>query len=104
MASNRERRIFMKRTAVVVYGVVSYVLFLAVFLYAVGFIGNFGVPASLDAPSSAPLGRAVVIDCGLLALFAIQHSVMARPFFKQMLTRLIPRSAERSTYVLASSL
>lgn len=86
------------------YGVASYVVFLATFIYAIGFIGNFGVPTSLDAPPTAPLTSALLTDCGLLALFAVQHSVMARPAFKRLITRIIPGSAERSTYVLASSL
>jgi protein-S-isoprenylcysteine O-methyltransferase Ste14 len=94
----------MSRIAIFVYGVASYIVFLASFLYAVGFIGNFGVPKSLDSPADTPLQTAILIDLGLLSVFALQHSVMARPAFKRMITRLIPAAAERSTYVLASSL
>jgi protein-S-isoprenylcysteine O-methyltransferase Ste14 len=92
------------RSVVFAYGAVAYVLFLAVFLYAVGFIGNFGVPKKLDSPPSAPWEVAVLTDLGLLSLFALQHSIMARSFFKRFITRFIPVAAERSTYVLASSL
>jgi protein-S-isoprenylcysteine O-methyltransferase Ste14 len=94
----------MKKMAVFVYGVGSYIAFLATFVYAVAFIGDFAVPKSLDGPTSPVFATALLIDCGLLALFAVQHSLMARPAFKRMITRVIPQSAERSTYVLASSL
>lgn len=93
-----------QRAAVFLYGLAAYVLFLATFLYAIGFIGNVVVPKSLDARPSVPWGTALLTDLGLLALFAIQHSVMARKSFKRLITRIIPGSAERSTYVLASSL
>src|SRR5437868_2258400 len=94
----------MKRTFIFLYGVTSYLVFFATFLYAVGFIGNVGVPKTLDSPRDGGLGVALAIDLGLLALFAVQHSVMARPAFKRWWTRLIPAAAERSTYVLFSSL
>jgi methanethiol S-methyltransferase len=93
-----------KRIAIFLYGAISYVVFLATFLYAIGFIGNFGVPTSLDGTPSRGFGASLAINLGLLGLFAIQHSVMARPAFKQWFTRVVPESAERSTYVLASSL
>src|SRR5262245_64906350 len=86
-----------------VYGCASYVIFLATFIYAVGFIGNLGTPTSLDGPAQGPLWRALAVDLGLLALFAVQHSVMARPWFKKRWTRIVPQPVERSTYVLLSS-
>lgn len=91
-------------TAGFLYGMVSYGLFLGVFLYAIGFIGGFLTPTMLDGESDAPLPQALMIDLSLLGLFAIQHSVMARPAFKRWWTRFIPESIERSTYVLMSSL
>ena len=95
----------LKRVAFFTYGCVAYLGFLGTFLYAVGFIGNFGIPTTtLDDPATGPLGQALAIDVGLLALFALQHSVMARPWFKEHWTRIIPRELERSTYVLFSSL
>ncbi|MCG3200644.1 MAG: hypothetical protein NFCOHLIN_00504 [Gammaproteobacteria bacterium] len=94
----------MRKTALLLYGVASYVVFLATFLYLIGFIGNLWVPKSIDAVPTMGLAPALAIDLALLALFAVQHSVMARGFFKRWLTRHIPEAAERSTYVLASSL
>ena len=94
----------MKRVTVFVYGVLCYLAFFGTFLYAVGFIGGFAVPTTLDGKPTMPPLQAVAIDLGLLALFAVQHSVMARPWFKRMWTRIVPEPAERSTYVLFSSL
>jgi protein-S-isoprenylcysteine O-methyltransferase Ste14 len=93
-----------KRISIFLYGVASYAVFLATNLYAVGFIGNFGVPATLDGTPAISTGTALLVDMILLSVFALQHSVMARPIFKRWLTRHIPESAERSTYVLLSSL
>jgi methanethiol S-methyltransferase len=93
----------LKRVSVFLYGVLCYAVFLATFLYAVGFVCNLFVPRSMDGPPTAALATGLVIDLALLLLFAAQHSVMARPAFKAWWTRFIPEPAERSTYVLASS-
>jgi protein-S-isoprenylcysteine O-methyltransferase Ste14 len=93
-----------ERIAVFVYGVAAYLVFLATFVYAVGFIGNFGVPKTLDGPGATSWKTALLTNLGLLSLFALQHSIMARTPFKRLITSVIPVSAERSTYVLASSL
>lgn len=92
-----------KRIAAFVYGSASYALFLATFLYAVGLIGDIAVPKSMDSGPRGPLGEALLVDALLLAAFALQHSVMARPAFKRLWTRIVPEPIERSTYVLASS-
>ena len=93
-----------KRLVVFAYGLVSYMVFFMTFLYAVGFIGNLYVPKSMDSAPRISFFPALVIDALLLLTFAIQHSVMARPAFKEMLTRFIPAAAVRSTNVLCSSL
>ena len=91
------------RVLALVYGVVSYVFFLVVFVYAIGFVGNIGVPRGIDGAATAPFAAALAIDLLLLAIFAVQHSVMARPAFKRAWTRIIPPVVERSTFVLAAS-
>src|SRR5262249_2295926 len=90
----------MKRITIFIYGVVSYAVFFGTFCYSAGFLVNFGVPKSIDSPAAASIGEALAVNLGLLALFAVQHSVMARPGFKRWWTRIIPQPAERSTYVL----
>lgn len=92
----------MKRSAFFAYGVACHLLFLAVFMYMVGFVGNLAVPKSIDTPTSTPLAWAVVVNLLLVVGFGLQHSVMARPAFKRIWTRFVPRPIERSTYVLIS--
>src|SRR5689334_23856937 len=93
----------MKRYLTVAYGVAAYLLFLAVFLYLVAFLGNFWVPRTVDHGLSAPIGEAVLVNMVLVGLFGLQHSVMARPGFKAWWTRVVPSSIERSTYVMLSN-
>ncbi|MCE4557075.1 methanethiol S-methyltransferase [Pelomonas cellulosilytica] len=87
------------------YALAAYLFFLGTLAYAVGFVGNFAVlPQTIDSEGmNAPLWQAIAIDVGLLAVFAIQHSVMARRSFKRMWTRLVPPALERATFVLAAS-
>ena len=94
----------MRRIIVFIYGVTCYLMFLGTFLYAIGFVGNALVPKSLDSAPAAPFGQALLVNIALLYLFALQHSLMARPAFKQWWTKFVPPPVERSTYVLFSSL
>lgn len=94
----------MNRVACFVYGAASYALFLAVFLYTIGFVGNLVVPKTIDSGATGPVGLAVLVNLLLIALFGVQHSVMARPGFKTWWTKLVPVAIERSTYVLFSNI
>jgi protein-S-isoprenylcysteine O-methyltransferase Ste14 len=94
----------MKRTVAFGYGVACYGVFLFAFLYAIGFLSNLFVPKGIDTDAGAITLTAVLIDFGLVGLFGLQHSIMARPRFKATWIKVIPSSVERSTYVLATSL
>ena len=94
----------MSRFLVPLYGALSYVVFLASFLYAIAWLGNFLVPKTIDSGPASPLIEAIVVNLLLLTAFALQHSVMARPAFKRWWTRFVPQPAERATFVLFASL
>ena len=94
----------MKRLLFFAYGLTSYLIFAGTFLYAIAFVGDFGVPARLDGPLETSLSTALGIDCVLLTVFALQHSIMARRWFKERWTKIVPTAIERSTYVLCASL
>jgi protein-S-isoprenylcysteine O-methyltransferase Ste14 len=93
----------LKRLMFFLYGLTCYVIFLGTFLYAIAFVGGFFVPRQLDGPLETSVPAAVAIDCVLLTIFAVQHSVMARKWFKERWTQIIPWAVERSTYVLCAS-
>jgi protein-S-isoprenylcysteine O-methyltransferase Ste14 len=93
----------MGRVLALAYAIASYLVFFVTFLYAVGFVGGFVTPTSVDAGPAGSVGTAVLVDLVLLGLFGLQHSIMARPGFKRRWTRIVPRPVERATFVLLAS-
>ncbi|QNN24167.1 isoprenylcysteine carboxylmethyltransferase family protein [Planctomycetales bacterium ZRK34] len=93
----------MQRMLIFIYGLLAYLLFFATILYAIGFVENYATPTSLDTGEAGPLGIALAVNIGILLLFAVQHTIMARPAFKAWWTRIIPEAAERSTFVVLAS-
>jgi len=94
----------MKKALILLYGASAYAVFFGLFLYLIGFLGNLIVPVSIDVGPEAPLGTALLVNTALIIVFGLQHSVMARPAFKRVWTKVVPESMERSTYVHASNL
>jgi len=94
----------MSRLIALVYGIACYAFFFVTFLYTIAFVENFPVPRTIDSGPHVPMTEALIVNMLLMALFAIQHSVMARPQFKAWWTQFVPKSVERSTYVLFATL
>jgi len=94
----------MGRIVTFIYGLVAYAFFLVTFLYAIGFVTGLVVPKTIDGGTVVPVAEALIVNLALLSLFAVQHSVMARPAFKRWWTKIIPPAAERPTYVLLATL
>lgn len=94
----------MNRYLQLALGIAAYLLFFATFLYLIGFVGGIVVPRTVDNGPAVPVALAALIDVALIALFGVQHSVMARPGFKAAWTRIVPPALERSAYVVAASL
>jgi protein-S-isoprenylcysteine O-methyltransferase Ste14 len=91
------------RTTALAYGIACYGIFFVTFLYLIGWVTNLVVPTSVDSGAAGNVAASFLVNAGLIALFGVQHSVMARPAFKAVITRFVPKSIERATYVLASS-
>ena len=94
----------MKKALIFIFGIVAYAIFFFAFLYAIGFTGNVLVPKSIDSPSDVTIFQALLTNLILLGIFAVQHTVMARPAFKEKWNKLVGAAMERSIYVLLSSL